>query len=414
MMQIIRRSWWIGVVVVLAVGCADEREPSGDAPDHGGADQADVSQDDEMDQGRLDNVPTELSDLDVQPDLPDLDVQGDMPDLDVQGDTFDIQDTSDIRDTSTEPDTNGSGEESPYAPAGAFFYQDVSGAPVAADSATIIAALRQAGGWGNGDRFQIDFSLEVLVADASTPKRQFEQTDDFYSPDCDAVRVPVPSGGNLEGEDGYECSQDGDCHLIVHAPHERRLYEMWRADIRGDTFRGGCLAVWDTSRVYPEVGRGDQCTSADAAGFPIAPLLFTADEVAAGEIKHAIRFILPNNRIRARTYVRPATHGTNTTGGADAPPYGVHFRLRADYPLETLPNEGARVVARALQRYGMYHADGGQIALTAQSDRRTQAKWEGLLGPRDLAALRVEDFEVIHHSAPIPVTYDCRRQPLSE
>ena len=150
MMQIIRRSWWIGVVVVLAVGCADEREPSGDAPDHGGADQADVSQDDEMDQGRLDNVPTELSDLDVQPDLPDIDVQGD---------TFDIQDTSDIRDTSTEPDTNGSGEESPYAPAGAFFYQDVSGAPVAADSATIIAALRQAGGWGNGDRFQIDFSL---------------------------------------------------------------------------------------------------------------------------------------------------------------------------------------------------------------------------------------------------------------
>ena len=154
--------------------------------------------------------------------------------------------------------------------------------------------------------------------------------------------------------------------------------------------------------------RGLQCTSADAAGFPIAPLLFTADEVAAGEIPHAIRFILPNNRPK-RGFVPPATHGTNTTGDANAPYYGVHLRLRADYPLDTLPNEGARVVARALQRYGMYHADGGNIALTAQSDRYTTAKWDGLLAPRDLSALQVEDFDVIDHGAPIALTFDCVR-----
>ena len=58
----------------------------------------------------------------------------------------------------------------------------------------------------------------------------------------------------------------------------KRLYEMWRANIEGDDFYGGCLAVWDTSITYPADGRGEQCTSADAAGFPIAPLLFSADE----------------------------------------------------------------------------------------------------------------------------------------
>lgn len=47
-------------------------------------------------------------------------------------------------------------------------------------------------------------------------------------------------------------------------------------------------------QVYPDDGRGEQCTSADAAGFPMSTLLFTADEVYAGEINHAIRFILPN------------------------------------------------------------------------------------------------------------------------
>ena len=116
-----------------------------------------------------------------------------------------------------------------------------------------------------------------------------------------------------------------------------------------------------------------------------------------------------------RTYVRPATHGTNTTGGPDLPPYGVHFRLSADYPLESLPNEAARVVARALQRYGMYHADGGSVALTAQSDRHTTHTWaETGLEPRDLEDIQVTDFEVIDHGPTFPVTYDCTRTPLTD
>ncbi|MBK9033119.1 MAG: hypothetical protein IPL61_17925 [Myxococcales bacterium] len=297
----------------------------------------------------------------------------------------------------------------PYFPAGAFWDQDVSAVSPAANSSAIITALRDAGGWGNGDTFQIDFSFDVLAVDGASPaKRDFTPTGDFFEPDCDQVPVPVPAGGNVEGEAGYECTSDGDCHLLVWAPDEHRLYEMWRANIVGGQFDGGCLAAWDTSRTYGPSGRGEQCTSADAAGFPIAPLLFTADEVAAGEIDHAIRFILPNNRIR-RGYVRPATHGTNTSGTGELPYYGVHLRLRADYPIASLPSEGARVVARALQRYGMYHADGGNIALTAQSDRYTTAQWTGLLEPRDLAALTVEDFDVIDHGPPIELTLDCVR-----
>jgi hypothetical protein len=300
-----------------------------------------------------------------------------------------------------------------YFPTGSWFYTDVSGASPSPSTDAVIRSLRNAGGWGNGDRFQIDFSIDVLQADGSA-KRSFTTTSDFFSPDCDHVPMPLPAGGNVEGESGYACVGDGDCHLIVSSPAEHRLYEMWRANVSGSTFFGGCLAVWDTSRAptLGDGGRGLQCTSADAAGFPIAPLLFTADEVAAGEIPHAIRFILPNDRVR-RGFVPPATHGTFTTGDTAAPFYGVHLRLRPDYPVDQLPSAGARVVARAMQRYGMYHADGGNIALTAQSDRHTTAKWAGLLGPRDLAALRVEDFQVIDQGAPINLTLDCTRTPLS-
>ncbi len=297
-----------------------------------------------------------------------------------------------------------------YFPKDSVWYQDVSAAPLDAESAKVIAGLAAAGGWGNGNVLQIDFSIEVLRADSSAPMRDFTATDDFYTPDCDQVPVPVPAVGALEGETGYACAGDGDCHLLVVHEPTKKLYEMWRADLDGATFNGGCLVVWDMTRAYPPTGRGEQCTSADAAGYPIAPLLFSADEVKAGEIKHAIRFILPNARIRDGVYLHPATHSTGAaSGGPATPPYGTRLRLRADFPLASLPGEGARVVARALQRYGMLLADGGNIALTAQSDRFTRAKWDGLLGARDLALLKVGDFEMVAGGTRIPYTGDCAR-----
>ncbi len=286
----------------------------------------------------------------------------------------------------------------------------MSGAVLDPKSAEIISWL-DARGWGLG-RFQIDFGLEVLRADAQTPRRTFETTNDFYDPDCDHIPVPVPAGGNLEGEKGYACEADGDCHLIVVDEPGRRLYEMWRADIRGSRFMGGCLAVWNLNRVYGPKGRGLRCTSADAAGYPIAPLLFTADEVAAGRIDHAVRFILPNGSIRRNEFVAPATHGTSaTTGAPSAPPYGARLRLRADFRLDRLPNDPARVLARALQTYGMFLADGGNVALTAQADTYTQAKWARLLGSRDLDFIRPSDFEVIQMPAPVSRAGDCVREP---
>jgi hypothetical protein len=301
----------------------------------------------------------------------------------------------------------------PYFPADAPWYQDVSTAPVDPESAAVIGWLGDpTRGWGGG-RMQIDFSIEVLEADASTPLHSFTPTVDFYDPDCDRAAlasVPVPVGGALEGETGYQCVSDGDCHLlVVHRP-SHRLYEMWRANVVGSTYSGGCLAVWNMDLTYPSAGRGQDCTSADAAGYPISPLLFSADEVAAGHIDHAIRFILPNSRMRRLVYVHPATHSTGATSGpATAPPYGSRLRLRADYPLQNLPSAGARVVARAMQKYGILLADGGTIALTAQSDRFTTAKWSGLLDPLDLSALKVTDFEMVAGGQRYNYTGDCAR-----
>jgi hypothetical protein len=198
----------------------------------------------------------------------------------------------------------------------------------------------------------------------------------------------------------------------------RRLSELYQASISGGLSTGSpfttvCAVVWDLDRDYWQPGtpysRGDQCTSADAAGLPIAPLLVTGAELQMGVVPHALRFILPNPRMAAGVYVHPATHAGGPSGDALYPPYGARFRLRSSFDLSRLPNAAARAVAVALQKYGMILADGGNIPLTMDRSAATY------LGPRDLALLQVSDFEMVApESGQIALTYDCTRTPVTQ
>jgi serine/threonine-protein kinase len=306
-----------------------------------------------------------------------------------------------------------------YAQTGAPWFTDISSATPDAQSSAIISWVNSQGGFNTNGSFQIDFSLGVMDADASTPMRTFVKTDNYYGDEeCNNLPMPVPVGGAIEGETGYACSgwpDGGDCHLLVFHTPTRYLYEMYRANIdaQGVFSSDACLAVWNLNLSYAPDGRGETCTSADAAGLPIAPLLFTADEVAAGAIEHAMRFAIPNERIRNITYVKPATHATRAaSGGVNALPYGARLRLRANFPVSTLP-AGARVVAVALQKYGMFLADGGNIPLMGQSDQFTTAKWSGLLGSRDMLGITFADFEMVEGGTRYTWAGNCTLKPLA-
>jgi hypothetical protein len=295
-----------------------------------------------------------------------------------------------------------------YFPSGAIWNREVTQASVDERSSAIIGWLSSVGGWGHG-RLQVDFSLRVLQADANTPTVRVHVNSD--GPDSDKLSsIPLPAHGGLEGQADYKCpDEDNDCHLIVVDRSNAKLYESYHANYSGNSLTTVGITVWDLNRVYPPSGRGDQCSSADAAGFPIAPLVFNADELASGSINHAIRFVLPNPRIRAGVFVHPATHAGAPRGPLNAPPYGAHFRLKSSFDISQL-SPAAQVVARAMQKYGMFLSDGGNIALTAQSDADTQAKYSDLnFGPHDMEAIKVTDFEVLDLGKPIELTYDCVR-----
>jgi serine/threonine-protein kinase len=63
-----------------------------------------------------------------------------------------------------------------------------------------------------------------------------------------------------------------------------------------------------------------------------------------------------------------------------------------------------------MQKYGMFLSDGGDIALTAQSDRDTKAKYADVdFNTHSLWPLQVTDFEVLDLGTPIRLTDDCVR-----
>jgi Bacterial TSP3 repeat len=227
-------------------------------------------------------------------------------------------------------------------PADNVWNERVDALPVASNSATLIASI------GTGRTFHMDFGsysgygIPYQVVDAATPRRAV--TFD-YADESDAGPYPIPATPLIEG--------GSDRHLLAVDRDSCRLYELF--DVRqttGGAWRAGSGAQWDLgSNALRPAG----WTSADAAGLPILPGLVRYDEVAAGVIAHALRFTAPQTR---KAYVYPARHFASSSSSASLPPMGLRVRLAAGANLSGLSPD-ARVIAVALQRYGMILADNG-------------------------------------------------------
>ena len=156
---------------------------------------------------------------------------------------------------------------------------------------------------------------------------------------------PYPFDGRTPIEAG------SDRHALMVERGTCRLYELFAAEWNDGGPTAGSGAIWDLdgNRLRPVTW-----TSADAAGLPIFPGLIRWDEVAAGRIPHALRFTVS---CTTDAYVWPARHEAGVAD-PECPPMGARFRLRSDLDLSGFGTK-ARVVLRAMQRYGMFVADNG-------------------------------------------------------
>jgi hypothetical protein len=172
-----------------------------------------------------------------------------------------------------------------------------------------------------------------------------------YRDDSDLGNYPIPPDALIEG--GPSAKPDDDRHVIVVDKDRCMLAELYSAQrLPDNSWKAGSgikMDLSDNALRDPDKG------SADAAGLPILPGLVRFDEVAAGEIKHAIRFTVPKTQ---RAYVWPARHFASHITDTKYPPMGIRFRLRADFDISGYSKTN-QVILTALKRYGMILADNG-------------------------------------------------------
>jgi hypothetical protein len=191
---------------------------------------------------------------------------------------------------------------------------------------------------------------------------------------------PYPFGPDTPLEQG------SDAHALMVNGDTCVLYELFAADWNGGHPTAGSGAVFDLGS---NALRPDQWTSADAAGLPIFPGLVRYDEVEAGAINHAIRFTADLTDCH---HLWPARHDAGTCNSS-YPKMGARLRLKSSFSLTSFSDE-AKVVLRAMKRYGIILADNGSnfYFQGAMDDRWTDSLLD------ELKSVKASNFEVVDES----------------
>ncbi len=241
-------------------------------------------------------------------------------------------------------------------PADNIWNVPVDNLPAAADSSTYINAIGASshmhadfgsGDWPPGSGAPI--GIPFVVVSQTQPLVNINWT--AYGDESDPGPYPVPTAAPIEGG----AASDGDRHVLVLRQGECKLYELYRAFPQNDgSWDADSGAVYTLTLNGPLRPAG--WTSADAAGLPMLPGLVRYDEVASGEIDHAIRFTANNS---ANAYVWPARHKAPYNTQAGSPPMGQRFRLKASFSIDNRFSPQVQVILRALKKYGLILADNG-------------------------------------------------------
>jgi hypothetical protein len=249
----------------------------------------------------------------------------------------------------------------PVFPANNIWNTPIDKLPVAANSATLVNTIGASKGFhpdfGAGQWYGVDMGIPFILVNGSQPKLPVTFT---YPDEADPGPYAIPLNAPIEG--GADAT--GDRHAIAIDTTNCILYELYRAFPLSSSWQADSGAIFN---LRSNALRPYGWTSVDAAGLPLMPGLVTYEEVAAGEIKHALRFSVPQTK---REFVWPARHYASQLTGTQYPRMGERFRLRANYDISTFSPE-IQVILKAMKKYGIILADnGGTWYLQGKGDDR--------------------------------------------
>ena len=215
-----------------------------------------------------------------------------------------------------------------------------------------------------------------------------------YGSESDPGPMPVPHKAPIEG---YPHPGDGDRHVLVLDRDNCWLYELYHSYAQKDgSWKANSAAVWD---LLNDEQRPYTWTSADAAGLPVFAGLARYDEVASGQIQHALRFTLQYSR---EAFTPPASHWAPNSTNTLAAPMGMRLRLKASYDISSFPAQ-AQVILAALKQYGMIMADNGSsMYISGDPDNRWNNDDLGSLKQVPASAFEVILMDPVYTPANLP------------
>lgn len=199
--------------------------------------------------------------------------------------------------------------------------------------------------------------------DYAHPTYYAKNTDPAYTIDCRPPwggECPIGiEGATIHLPAGARPTTSSDGHLGVVNLDSGVEHDFWQAQDPPDT-GGTLIASYGSSEPIGGGGVSD-VGNATAAEFALLAGIIRAEELEAGEIRHALFLVTPCGA-QSPAYVPPATkEGKACPDNTDRPPMGARFQLnmtRAE--IDALPVPAWRkVILRALATYGAYFGDTG-------------------------------------------------------
>jgi hypothetical protein len=273
--------------------------------------------------------------------------------------------------------------------------KDISAAPVDANSAALLAFIGPAIGlhadFGAGQVQGSTIGIPYQVVNGQQALTNINFT--AYGAESDPGPMPIPLNAPIEG---YPNPGTGDRHVLILDTANCFLYETDGSYPQAGSWNANSAAVWD---LQANEQRPYTWTSADAAGLPIFPGLVRYEEVAAGEIKHAIRFTLQHSRA---AFTPPASHWAPNSSSASAAPMGMRLRLKASFNISTF-SAANQVILAAMKKYGLILADNGSsMFISGAPDDRWDNNDLHALGSVTAGAFEVVQMNPVYTSANVP------------
>ncbi|HEY8087115.1 MAG TPA: hypothetical protein VIF09_04705 [Polyangiaceae bacterium] len=240
---------------------------------------------------------------------------------------------------------------------GFAYNQDVSQAALDGNSATYITGLKASApviglDYPGGETYAAVPSSQATVPVQTASFYGFDTTDTFFfEADAGDAKAPIPAGVQYENMG----TPNADHHMMVIQQGTCQLFELYAWNPTSATTGWSALVEWDLNGNAEQIPDALEIGSTTAAGTPLLPGVIWPEEVAAGEIRHAVDIVMPAAAIAKCSYVHPASDGAWSATGAF--PYGGRLRLKAGYDFSKITGSQALVVLRALQKYGMFNTD---------------------------------------------------------